>query len=145
MSRKKKEQSVQAGEKASPFLGGTGSGQVSAEARENARRINEKGEALYLAGKPKEALTQFKLALETDPGCVDAVNNLGVYHWDTGDWDAAVRCLKQAVRLRPDDMEIITNLEKVLTLIHQETAAAQAGSRESAAGGDTSGTGREKP
>lgn len=93
--------------------------------KEEARNLNQQGEALYLAGKPQEAVELFQKAVEKDPECVDAINNLGVFCWDNGNWDAAIQWLQRAVMLRPDDVDIITNLENVLKIITQQREMAR--------------------
>lgn len=99
--------------------------------QEKARHLNEHGEALYLAGNREEAREKFEKAIETDPDGAYAHNNLGVYHWESGNWEAAIYSLQKALKLKPDDVEIITNIEKILQLIsHEKKAAADRGQAE---------------
>ncbi len=89
-------------------------------AEKNARAINETGEALYLSGSKEEALAQFKEAIELDSQCVHAYNNIGVYYWDTGNLAASIDWFQKALKIKPDDMDTLNNLETILQIINHE-------------------------
>jgi Flp pilus assembly protein TadD len=59
----------------------------------------------------EEAVRQWTLALERDPGSAAAHNNLAIAHERLGEWDEARREYEQARRLAPDDPTIRANHE----------------------------------
>lgn len=56
----------------------------------------------YQAKRYPEAIAAAKAALTEDPNSADAYNNMGVSYAGLEQWDDAIRCLQEAVRLRPD-------------------------------------------
>jgi protein O-mannosyl-transferase len=57
---------------------------------------------LYQAKRYREAIAAANAFLTLNPNSADAYNNLGVSYAGLEQWDDAIRCLQQAVRLRPD-------------------------------------------
>ena len=53
-------------------------------------------------GDASEAIRHLKAALDMDPTCADAWNNLGTYYNEDGDYDKAVECFTRATQLNQD-------------------------------------------
>lgn len=78
-----------------------------------ARVHNRMGAELLKAGKPAEAVAQFKLAIEADPTHAGAYNNLGIAYERLGD-DEAQSQFERAVQLMPDFTHAHFNLARML-------------------------------
>lgn len=69
------------------------------------------GLAAAQEGAWAEAVSQWTLAIERDPGSAAAHNNLAVAHERLGEWAKAGREYEEARRLAPDDPTIRANHE----------------------------------
>jgi len=58
-------------------------------------------------------LAQFKEAIELDSQCVHAYNN-------TGNLAASIDWFQKALKIKPDDMDTLNNLETILQIINHE-------------------------
>ena len=81
---------------------------------EQALAINQQGEDFFNAGDLAEAVATFKKAIEIDPNCVVAHNNLGVLYWHTGEVNKAIESFKRALEIDPGHRDTILNLTEVL-------------------------------
>jgi Flp pilus assembly protein TadD len=78
---------------------------------ERASRLNNEGMDLLEAGRLSESVEKFRQAIQTDPGHISAHNNLGVALRRQKDFVGAIAILQTALRLRPDDARIQSNLD----------------------------------
>jgi tetratricopeptide (TPR) repeat protein len=78
------------------------------------RKLVEQGEHLFRQGKVDEAIGSFKEALEIDPDLAVAHNNLAIAYHDKGELENAIQALMSAMRLAPDDPDVIWNCGQVL-------------------------------
>jgi len=77
------------------------------------------GEMCRLAGRLDEAVASGRRALELQPNYPQALNNLGIAHYDREDYEAAAECYRQAVRQDPDFAEAHSNLGNALRAQHK--------------------------
>lgn len=70
-----------------------------------------------------KALTHYGHALEIGEAHPELFNNLGMLHFDNQSWDAAERCLKQAIELKPYYSKPHYNLGKLYQLINRNEEA----------------------
>jgi tetratricopeptide (TPR) repeat protein len=77
------------------------------------------GEMCRLAGRLEEAVAAGRRALELQPNYSQALNNLGIAHYDREDYEAAVECYRQAVRQDPSFAEAHSNLGNALRAQHK--------------------------
>lgn len=68
------------------------------------------GNSFYLRGRTKEALKEFRTAIQVNPEYADAYLNLGVAYASLGVEDGAERALRKAIQLKPYDAESYYNL-----------------------------------
>ena len=75
------------------------------ESVERARQHYATGKSLYLAGKYREALTEFEAAHALDPTAVPLVYDIAVIHEKLGEIDQALRWLRDylAMNIGPDE------------------------------------------
>ena len=78
-----------------------------------ARVYNRMGTELLKAGKPGEAVAQFKKAIEADPTHAGAHNNLGIAY-ERLDREEAQAQFEKAIQLRPDFTHAHFNLARTL-------------------------------
>jgi len=71
-------------------------------------------DALHLSGQLMAAAAEYRRALLLDPATVDGWNGLGCAELARGAHGETVRCLRQALDLRPDRLDIRFNLAKAL-------------------------------
>ena len=57
---------------------------------------------LWPCGESDEAIVQYKMALEIQPNCVEAHNNLGLALGKRGQLDEAIAQFQRALALQPD-------------------------------------------
>ncbi len=69
-----------------------------------------RGVELQKAGDMRGAEKAYRMALDADPGHVDALNNLGVLHLRKGELEEARRCFEKAARLSPEYADAFYNL-----------------------------------
>jgi tetratricopeptide (TPR) repeat protein len=74
----------------------------------------EEGEKQFEKGKRDHARACFEMALEHNPNSAKAYSNLGVMAWQDEDLDTALEHLHTAMRLDPQDFDILYNSAKVL-------------------------------
>jgi tetratricopeptide (TPR) repeat protein len=74
----------------------------------------DRGNALYDRGKLDEAIAQFRLAIQLEPGFADAHYELGSALGTQGKWEEAIPEFREAIRLKPDDDEVHYNLGHAL-------------------------------
>lgn len=68
------------------------------------------GVACQRKGLPDQARRAFETVLKLDKNNVQTLNNLGYLLFTNGDYKSALKFLKKAVRLAPDDPRILNNL-----------------------------------
>lgn len=85
-------------------------------------RINL-GVALEQAGQPQEALAQYKIAEQLDPGRVQVHNNLGNLYDAQGQTNEALAEYREALRLQPHAPLVLCNLATLLVKLGQFDAA----------------------
>src|SRR5689334_21411053 len=59
------------------------------------------GEMCRLSGRLTEAISAGQRALELQPNYPQALNNLGIAHYDREDYEAAAACYRRALALEP--------------------------------------------
>ncbi len=69
----------------------------------DAERWNEAGRALADEGRPDEAASAYRSAIEAAPDWSVPWYNLALVHKYDGDWEAALSCNRRATELSPDD------------------------------------------
>jgi len=84
----------------------------------------EQGERQFEKGKRDHALACFEIALEHNPNCAKAYSNLGVLSWQDGDLQTALEHLNKALRLDPQDFDILYNSSKVLAAVGELDTAS---------------------
>ena len=72
--------------------------------------LYDQGLDLAFDGNFREAIEKYRLALEVDPGFVDAVHALAMAHAELEDFDAAIEAGKRLCELSPDDILAHTSL-----------------------------------
>lgn len=75
-----------------------------------AQRSYTRAKMLHEKGRIEEARRLYSKTLALDPGCVDALNNLGVIHLQRKAYSSARRYLEKAVHLDPDHVDPYYNL-----------------------------------
>jgi tetratricopeptide (TPR) repeat protein len=89
------------------------------------QKLNRKGEKLLAEGKTTEALSAFQEALELNPGCADAHNNMGVALLNLGQYESALDHLSKALDLNPDDRNIVLNCSDILNAFNKKDRARE--------------------
>jgi tetratricopeptide (TPR) repeat protein len=77
---------------------------------EKARESYSRAKVFHSRGRLNQAKRLYQKTLETDPGYVDALNNLGVIFIQEGNYPAAQRHFEKAMRLKPAYAEPFYNL-----------------------------------
>lgn len=80
-----------------PSGSNTGTGMAAGHTR--------RGCDLLKRGSVGEAVSEFRLAIELEPGSPEAYECLGKAYEELGRWDEALQVYRQLVRLRPDNAE----------------------------------------
>ena len=83
------------------------------------------GHELLNSGQVDEAMTQFRDALQLDPGNADATMDLGIAHAHRGELTQATNWLRQAVQLDPNYPKARVNLALALLQLGDTAGAAQ--------------------
>lgn len=96
-----------------------------AERPENPRARNNLGLALARAGRPEEALAQYRAAIALQPNHVFAHDNLGTLLLERGRPDEALSHFETAVALSPDSVGARVNLARALAALGRGAEAAQ--------------------
>lgn len=78
--------------------------------QKDARDLFDRGMAFHRSGRLEDARRLYEEALRIDPGCVDALNNLGVISIHERDFGAAQRSFEKAIRLKPQYVDPYYNL-----------------------------------
>lgn len=89
----------------------------SAARQDLARLANAAGEGLFGADQTALAEDAIRLAVDIDPDCQTALNNLGVLAWHQGDAREAADRFLQAYRLEPSNRTTLDNLVSALTAL----------------------------
>jgi tetratricopeptide (TPR) repeat protein len=84
---------------------------------------NNQGVAAYQAGRPLEALREFKAALDLDPWFTQALENLRQVDQESGAYRRAIEAYGKALEACPDDVQAITGLAEALTLLGRDGEA----------------------
>lgn len=84
---------------------------------------NEMGEELFGRGDVNGAITLFGRAVEIDPECAEALNNLGVILSQHGRTADALNYMSKAVRMAPENGTFIINIAEVLRAAGREDDA----------------------
>jgi tetratricopeptide (TPR) repeat protein len=84
---------------------------------------NNQGVAAYQAGRPLEALREFKAALDLDPWFTQALENLRQVDQESGAYRRAIEAYSRALDACPDDVQAITGLAEALTLLGRDGEA----------------------
>lgn len=71
-------------------------------------------DALQALGRPREAIGEYRSALQLDPNDPNVHNNLAAALLETGATDAAIAELPTALRLNPTDSDLQANLRTAL-------------------------------
>ena len=78
--------------------------------QKDARDLFDRGMAFHKSGRLEDARRLYEKALRIDPGCVDALNNLGVISIHERDFATAQRSFEKAIRLKPQYVDPYYNL-----------------------------------
>ncbi|MBN1276777.1 MAG: tetratricopeptide repeat protein [Deltaproteobacteria bacterium] len=70
----------------------------------------EKAKEFHRKGSLREAVTLYREVLTTDPGHIDALNNLGVIYLHSNDLDMAGANFEKAIRLNPENVNSFYNM-----------------------------------
>jgi TonB family protein len=73
-----------------------------------------RGDALANVGNWDDAISEYRQAINLQPGSADAYKGLGLALARKRDWAGEISALKQAIRLKPDDAEVQENLGAAL-------------------------------
>ena len=65
-------------------------------------------------GEPDEAISNFKRALDFNPSFAPAAYNLGIVYFDQQQWELARQLFERALKLKPDDTEVMAFLARAL-------------------------------
>jgi tetratricopeptide (TPR) repeat protein len=90
---------------------------IEPEEVEEARLLNEKGEALYMQGDIEGALNMFTKAITLIPNFAVAHNNLAVLFWHKGEIQKTFKYFTNSLRIDPDNRDTVMNCGKVLISI----------------------------
>jgi cytochrome c-type biogenesis protein CcmH/NrfG len=85
---------------------------LALEPKNNVAHLNL-ATALERTGNDSQAISEYLRVVAADPTMAHALHRLGLLQARQGDIDAAIKSLKQAVRLRPDDAMISEALRQV--------------------------------
>ncbi len=91
----------------------TGCASAAVNAR-MAKTVVTDGERRFAEGDLDTAEQLFHTALDLDASNTDALNNLGVLHWERGDTATALEYLARGLSVAPGDRSMITNTATVL-------------------------------
>ncbi|HYB10333.1 MAG TPA: tetratricopeptide repeat protein [Alphaproteobacteria bacterium] len=83
------------------------------------------GELYRLNGMPNEAITAAHRALALNPKYAQALNNLGIAHYDREEFDEAIKCYRQALEIDRGYVEARSNLGNAFRALkrHDEAIA----------------------
>lgn len=82
-----------------------------------ATRVAEEAARLWKEGKQREAMALSKKALEIDPACTQAHNNLASMYWQLGQLKDALQHLQRAMELDPDDEDVVWNCGQMMSML----------------------------
>ena len=90
---------------------------------DHAASLNQRGEAAFREGDVARAERAFNQAYELDRENVDVCNNLAVLHWQTGNVEAALRYLAEALEQDPKNRDVVINGGQILVALEQTREA----------------------
>lgn len=85
----------------------------------DAEALYQEGKTHHRSGRLNEAKTFYEKALRADPGCVVALNNLGVILMNERNYPAARIRFEKAIRLKPEYVDPCYNLACLFALTDQ--------------------------
>lgn len=88
-------------------------------------RISDRALALYRQGKFEEAITEWKRALELEPGDAAAISNLGAALHGAGRYEEAAGEFARALEIDPDNVRAHTNIGIALARSRRYAEAAR--------------------
>ena len=91
----------------------------------DAQALCDRGEQFYAQCDTADAAECFRQAIQTDPSCARAYNNLGVLLWRAGEQDAALEVLARAISIISDDRTSILNYAGLLIARRQRLFEAK--------------------
>jgi len=88
----------------------------STDLAQKALKFNQLGEDYFKKGDLENAFSYFNKAIETDPNCVIAHNNMGVYYWNEGKRNKALHSFIKALSIDSEDQNTTKNI--VMIYVH---------------------------
>ena len=85
-----------------------------AEKMEGPLLARAEGFAWQERGEPEKAAVLYRQAIESDPGDLASLNNLGNIYVSFGKFDEAIQCFEAAITLAPADVSLYLNLADAL-------------------------------
>ncbi len=82
--------------------------------KDKAKLFCKKGEQLFEKGEIDKAISLFEQAIKTDPSCAQAYNDLAAIYWHKQDREKAFSCISMAMKLCPDDLDIMWNCGQIM-------------------------------
>jgi len=83
----------------------------------------KEGEKLFNEGKIKEASKLFKNVYQKNPGSYDAINNLGVTSFISGDYESSIKYFQQSLNIKSDYFDSMFNLGRSFQTVQDFNAA----------------------
>ena len=71
--------------------------------------ILDEGNRLFLQGKFKDAITYYDKIIDEDPQHVSSLNNKGYALSKLKDFNGAMKCYDDALKVFPDDLPVLVN------------------------------------
>jgi len=80
------------------------------QAKPNQVSFTSLGSVYQLQKRDDAAMEQYHAALELDSNYVDALNNLGIIHFNRGDVNKAISLVERALKIQPESIDCYLNL-----------------------------------
>ena len=87
---------------------------VDGPASAEARAAYKRGFQLFVDGRSNDAIAEYRIALESDPGLAIAWNGLSIAHRQKGELDEAIEAGRRLIEINPKDPLSHTNLSILL-------------------------------
>ncbi len=85
-----------------------------AHAPDHPQVLNDAGVVLhYHLDRSTEAMELYLKAVDLDPETIDALENLGVLHFDRAEYDRALQWFKKVLRIRPDRAKSLRYIDRI--------------------------------